>query len=255
MTHFGWLDGVAIVFFITAWLGYHAAVEFSRLGGRSLNAIMAQKRRDWLLQTLHRESRVVDAQLINGLQNGTAFFASTSLLAIGAVMTLLRVGDDAFKIYQDLPFGFETTRIAWEIKVLGLALVFAYAFFKFSWSYRLFNYAAILMGAIPPADVRDTKAALEATRQAAEMHVVAGRHFNRGQRAFFFAPAYLCWFIGPLPFIGATAAILFVMWNRQFRSDAYRTLKGSGTAADSPSAPAPSTRAGARKRTESRDGE
>jgi hypothetical protein len=33
-------------------------------------------------------------------------------------------------------FGFD----AWELKCIGLILVFVYAFFKFAWSYRLFNY-------------------------------------------------------------------------------------------------------------------
>ena len=31
--------------------------------------------------------------------------------------------------------------------MIGLAVIFVYAFFKFAWSYRLFNYAAILLGA------------------------------------------------------------------------------------------------------------
>jgi uncharacterized membrane protein len=232
MTHFGWLDMIAIAFLMLSWFAYHSAVELSRFREKSLNAIMALKRRDWMRQTLLRNNRVVDAQLMNGLQNGTAFFASTSLVAIGAVSTLLRVSDDAFKVYRDLPFGFETTRLAWELKVLGLALIFAYAFFKFAWSYRLFNYAAVLMGAIPPADQSHTPEALKATWQAAEMHVVAGRHFNRGQRAFFFAPAYICWFFGPLPFMVATAGVLIVIWNRQFHSDAFRTMGHAPTAED-----------------------
>ena len=33
--------------------------------------------------------------------------------------------------------------------MVGLSVIFAYAFFKFAWSYRLMNYAAILIGATP----------------------------------------------------------------------------------------------------------
>ena len=47
----------------------------------------------------------------------------------------------------------------------------------------------------------------------------AGRHFNRGQRAFFFALGYLGWFLGPLPLAIATTAVLIVMWRRQFKSE------------------------------------
>ena len=53
-----------------------------------------------------------------------------------------------------------------------------------------------------------------------------GCHFNRGQRAFFFALAYLGWFISPWLFLIATAAVLTVMWRRQFSSDARRALDG-----------------------------
>jgi uncharacterized membrane protein len=40
----------------------------------------------------------------------------------------------------------------------------------------------------------------------------------RGQRALFFALGYLGWFLAALPLIATTAAILVVMWRRQFSS-------------------------------------
>ena len=46
--------------------------------------------------------------------------------------------------------------------------------------------------------------------RTAEMTIVAGRHFTRGQRAFFFALGYLGWFVGPWVLIVATAAVLIV---------------------------------------------
>ena len=33
--------------------------------------------------------------------------------------------------------------------MIGLILILAYSFFKFGWSYRLFNYCSILIGAVP----------------------------------------------------------------------------------------------------------
>ena len=56
--------------------------------------------------------------------------------------------------------------------------------------------------------------------RAAEMNIVAGRHFNRGQRALFFAVAYLGWFVSPFVLMGTTAVTLVIMWTRQFASDA-----------------------------------
>jgi uncharacterized membrane protein len=103
-------------------------------------------------------------------------------------------------------------------------MIFVYAFYKFAWSYRVFNYAAILVGAVPCADQRESAEAQAAVERAAAMNIVAGRHFNRGQRAFFFALAYLGWFVSPYLFMAGTAACLFVMWRRQFASDAIHAL-------------------------------
>ena len=225
MLGFGWLDLGALAFFTTAWLSYHLAVEFSPARHGGLNVRMNEHRRAWMEQMLLRDNRMVDANIMGSLQNGTAFFASTSLLAIGGVLTLLRSTDEALSAMAELPFGLTTTRLAWEIKVIGLAVIFVYAFYKFAWSYRIFNYAAILVGAVPRADERhreDTKAAVQ---RAAAMNIVAGRHFNRGQRAFFFALAYLGWFISAYVFFAGTAACLYVMWRRQFASDAIRALE------------------------------
>jgi uncharacterized membrane protein len=57
------------------------------------------------------------------------------------------------------------------------------------------------------------------------MSVAAARHFTRGQRAFFFALAYLGWFLGPLVFMAMTFFVMLVMWRRQFASDARDALQ------------------------------
>ena len=52
----------------------------------------------------------------------------------------------------------------------------------------------------------------------------AGRHFNRGQRAFFFALGYLGWFISPWLLMVTSVAVAVVLWRRQFASDSRRAL-------------------------------
>nr|WP_152714583.1 DUF599 family protein [Microvirga tunisiensis] len=215
------LDYVALAFFIIAWFGYHAAVELSPAGQKSLNKLMNQYRYRWMEQMVVRENRIVDTTIMASLMNGTAFFASTSLIAIGGVLALLQSTDSVLPVFADLPFGEPPTRLAWDVKVVGLAVIFVYAFFKFAWSYRLFNYMAILVGAVPVLKESSREEALAVARQAGAMNAVAGKHFNRGQRAFFFSLAYLGWFVSAYLFIGATAAVLLVMWRRQFLSDAH----------------------------------
>ena len=225
MTGFSLLDYAALAVFGAAWAIYHFGVESTEAGGRSLNRVMNDYRRVWMERMLSRENRMVDTSIMAALQNGTAFFASTSLIAVGGTLTLLRYAEDVLTTLSGTPLG-NAARLAWELKVIGLAVIFVYAFFKFSWSYRLFNYAAILMGAVPLHADRDTAEAKAAIDRVARMHVVAGKHFNRGQRAFFFALAYLGWFVSPWVFIAATGAVLYVIWRRQFASDAIAALGG-----------------------------
>ena len=52
----------------------------------------------------------------------------------------------------------------------------------------------------------------------------AGRHFNRGQRAFFFALGYLGWFVSPWLLLATTALVVVVTWRRQFASNAWRAM-------------------------------
>jgi uncharacterized membrane protein len=112
----------------------------------------------------------------------------------------------------------------WEAKILGLAVIFVYAFFKFAWSYRLYNYVAILVGAAPQPKERHSKRARQFVKRTARICEDAGRHFNRGQRAFFFALGYLGWFLGPVPLALTTTGVVIVMWRRQFRSPSRRAF-------------------------------
>ncbi|KAB2865965.1 MAG: DUF599 domain-containing protein [Bauldia sp.] len=219
MSPFSTLDLVALAWFIVAWAAYAITLELTPYGRDGLNARMNRYREVWMREMLGREMRIVDTQIMAALQNGTAFFASTSLLAIGGALTLVRSTSEVLSVVATLPLGIRTTPEQWEIKAIGLAVIFVYAFFKFAWSYRLFNYVAILLGATPPADQKDTAKAQAHALRTARLFESAGRHFNRGQRAFFFALAYLGWFISPWLFLIATAAVLTVMWRRQYVSD------------------------------------
>jgi uncharacterized membrane protein len=218
------LDLIALGWFVAAWSGYAAQAEFVPKKKKSLNETMNQYRLIWMHRMLHREARMVDMQVMATLVNGTAFFASTSLLAIGGSLTILRSPDEMLTVLATLPFGAANSRLAWEIKAVGLAVIFVYAFFKFAWSYRLFNYVAILLGAMPFEKDKETPEAEVHVQRTARLFEAAGRHFNHGQRAIFFALGYLGWFVSPYVLMVTTAAVVFVMWWRQFASDARRAM-------------------------------
>src|SRR5437879_1907030 len=58
-------------------------LEHTAYGRDSLSARMNVYREAWMRRLLDREARMVDMQIMAALQNGTAFFASTSLIAVG----------------------------------------------------------------------------------------------------------------------------------------------------------------------------
>jgi len=219
MHDFSPLDALAFAYFIGAWIGYSIAIEHTRHGRSGLNSLMHAYRDRWMIEMLGRSMRMLDGQVTASLQNGAAFFASTSLIAIGGTLALVRSTEEILTLVAILPFSGVPSRALWEVKILGLAVIFVYAFFKFAWSYRLYNYVAILIGAAPPVEEKDSAPARELAHRAAHICADAGRHFNRGQRAFFFALGYLGWFLGPLPLVLATSAVVVVMYRRQFYSE------------------------------------
>lgn len=219
-----WVDILAVGFFALEWTVYAVTLEHSAYGQDSLSSRMHAYRETWIRRLLDRETRMVDMQIMAALQNGTAFFASTSLIAVGGALALLRSTNEALAVFAVLPIDLSPPPALWEIKCLGLILIFIYAFFKFAWSYRLFNYVAILLGAMPPAQERDTPGAEAHVIRTTRLFETAGRHFNRGQRALFFALGYLGWFVSPWVLFVSTAAVVIVTWRRQFASSAWRAM-------------------------------
>ncbi|MCF3639771.1 DUF599 family protein [Rhizobium sp. TRM95111] len=216
-------DFVALAFFAVLWLSYGWITDRAKFFNRvSLTRAMRSQRAAWIRNAMKRDLRMIDTQIMAGLQNGTAFFASTSIFALGGCFALLGATEQVFAIFGDLPFVFRGSRAGFELKVGGLACIFGYAFFKFGWAYRLFNYCTILFGAIPMAGElqRDPAAADLAADKVIHMNILAAKHFNAGLRAIFLSIGYLGWFVSPYVLIVTTALVIVVLIRRQFYSEA-----------------------------------
>ena len=218
----------AFAFFLAVWTLYAFAVAGKPFGRVSLTSAMNRQREIWMRTMARRELRMIDTGIMNGLQQGTAFFASSSLLALGGCFALLGASDRVLDVLSDLPLTGAPLRAAFEIKVLGLIVLLSYAFFKFGWSYRLFNYCSILIGAVPlPRDETVQPAETErAIIRAAKLNILAGKHFNAGLRGIFFSIGYLGWFVGPAVFALTTLILLAVLVRRQFFSAARLAVIG-----------------------------
>lgn len=212
------IDFIALFYFFGSWFIYSLVMKMTSRRRVTLNARMNDYRYLWMQQSIHRDNRIVDSTINASLQNGTAFFASTALFAIGGALSLFRFTEDIAPLVMQIPFiGQFESQTALEIKILGLALIFIYGFFKFSWAYRLFNYSAILIGAIPGGNATDEELKRAALR-AARVNIEAGKEFNRGQRAFSFAVGYIGWFISSWIFILFTTIVLIALVARQYVS-------------------------------------
>ncbi|KZL05887.1 MULTISPECIES: DUF599 family protein [unclassified Pseudovibrio] len=215
---------IAILVFVSSWGLYSWLAYRSRWSKNTLSHAMDAYRYRWMRAMLKREVRIADTNIASGLQQGTAFFASASLLAIGGTVTLLSAMDEVTALARTLDLPFLDDPIQNEAKTFGLMIILAYAFFKFGWAYRLFNYTTIVMGSIPDDCHEDNEEAVEASLRAARLATLAGRHFSNGQQALFFAVGYLGWYAGPFVFIGTTLMVTLVLLRRQFFSKARKAV-------------------------------
>lgn len=219
-------DLLAVSLFLAAWLVFEFIIDHTALRNSSLSGLMAHKRREWMLVLAERDMRMVDTQIIAGLQQGTAFFASSTILAIGGCFALLGSTDLVSGLYQDLPVDAEFSRGLFELKVLGLMMIFIYSFFKFGWAFRLFNYCSIMIGAVQQTKEANPEIRRAEALQAGEMNIIASAQFTAGLRAIFFALGYIGWFVGPYVFMATTAFIVIVLVRRQYFSRARAVLAG-----------------------------
>jgi uncharacterized membrane protein len=222
------LDASALLLFVICWSAYALCVNSGSLGRQSLNALMNIERANWMQVMTTRELRVIDTSILAGLQQGTAFFASTSVFAIGGCFALMNASDQVVNIASHLSVMIPSSRTAFETKASLLLLIYSFAFFKFGWSYRLQNYCSILVGAVPfVADGKTPGKDVElAAAKALQFNNLAGRHYNSGLRAIFFSIGFMGWFAGPYVFIASTLFILAVLVRRQFFSRARAALLG-----------------------------
>src|SRR3990170_1634111 len=220
-----WLDVVALAFFVVAWVGYAVFSVRHAKDAPSLRTAMDNFRREWMARMIERDNRMVDVNVMRNLTRSSQFFASTTMLILGALVALMGYAEKAAGVLAELPFAQQVSERVWELKILLLVLIFVYAFFKFSWSIRQFGLGSILAGATkkPPADAEQYAAHID--RIALIVNFGNG-NFNNGLRAYYFGVAALSWFLHPVLMIAVTIGVVYVLHQREFRSKTLRALLG-----------------------------
>lgn len=215
------LDGFAVALILTASIIIGWRIEQPNASRQSVSKLVAQYRRDWMVQFVTRQPRIFDSAILSTLRQGASFFASATMIAIGGGMALLGNTDSLRGVAEDLTQS-SAPELVWEVKILLVILFLANAFLKFVWSHRLFGYCAVVMASVPN-DIDDATA-LPRAAKAGELNITAARSFNRGLRAIYFAMAALAWLIGPLGLIVATLFTVTVLWRREFASQSRAAL-------------------------------
>lgn len=219
-------DTIAFAWFVFWWTLYYFFSKNAMNRKVCLARVMHAYRVDWMTRLLEREVRIADTTIMTHLERNGAFFASSSLLILAALFTMLGATEQAMGVLSELPFAASVSRIEWELKVLLLITIFVYAFFTFTWSMRQYNFCAILIGSAPhPEDADVTPQGRKAYAQhAADLIDLAANQFNYGLRAYYFALSVLCWFWHPYIFMLSTILVVMVLYRREFHSKSLRAL-------------------------------
>jgi uncharacterized membrane protein len=212
-----WLDVGALGSFVLLWIAYQWYADYSNTPRPRLSREMDRHMRDWLLRMVERDNRMVDINVLRNLTRSSQFFASTTMLILGALVALMGYAEQAATVVADLPFTLQVSRRLWEFKILVLLITFIYAFFKFTWSIRQFGFCSILVGATRKPTPVPEQYAVHVERIAVILSF-ANRNFNQGLRAYYFGVAALTWFLHPALMIATTLAVIYVLHEREFRS-------------------------------------
>lgn len=211
------LDWIAFIWFLTSWIGYTYFARYKQKSTSTIANQLEENRAEWLERMLAREMRMPDISSIGILQRNVTFFASTTIFIIAGLLTVLGSTDKAIPLLEALPWIEIDSRAAWELKILILVVTFAYAFFKFTWSMRQYNFSIVLFGSAPDLDDPPDDRA-NYIRQTNWLLSRASNSFNFGLRAYTFALATLGWFFNPVVFIIASTLVVGVLYRREFHS-------------------------------------
>lgn len=214
LSAFSNLDLVALGLLLALWAGAGLLIEHAPASRPSVTKLMSEFRRAWMCEMVTRDPRIFDAQILSSLRQGTSFFASSCLIAIGGVLAMVGNAESLAMVAQDLTLGDQAT-VIWQGKLLVVALLLTHAFLKFVWANRLFGYCAVVMAATPN---QVGPLAEHRAGQAAEINVRAALNFNRGLRSIYFALASLAWLLGSVPFLMALALTSWTLLSREFVS-------------------------------------
>lgn len=215
------LDFISFGIFILTWFIYRHVWNERAKKPSALSHGVNHLRKQWFINAAGKNVRIQDTQILNIHQQTAVFFASTSILIIGLLMAGLGSVANRINDVNQILWIHNASVTELSLKLMVLIYMFIYSFFKFAWSIRLNNYLGMMIGAIPE-DQREGY--LEYAEAATQLSMIIGYHYTLGIRAYFFALAFLGWFIDPWVFIAATFGVIWTIYRRDSHSIASKVI-------------------------------
>lgn len=234
------LDLVALAFFLVAWLGYAPFLRWRGRRRQTVASAMLDHRRAWMVALLGRDIKIADTAIMGHIMSTAAFFASTTVIVIGALAGVL----------VNLGRGVPAEPMSWlsiaqpsaiEVKVALIIVVAVYAFQSFTWAIRQANFAAVMMGAAPAASALDAELRDRLATSMGNIITGVAESYDNGMRAYFFALGGVTWVVSPVVFLLATVGVVGLLLHRQTSSRTALALKEIEVARSEAGAPAQKT--------------
>ncbi|EPJ43241.1 MAG: hypothetical protein OFPI_43700 [Osedax symbiont Rs2] len=223
LVHSGW-DLIALTWFLCCFKGYLYYARYKSYDTPCLANVLHKYRYEWMMHMLEREVRIADETTIANLERSVSFFASTTILIIAGLITLLGSSDAVIKVLANIPV-ITTETQGWTFKIICLIVVFLYAFFKFTWSLRQYGFLSVMVGSAPtPAENCSDEGKRFHAQRIALMCSKAAGNFNLGLRTYYFSVSMLSWFISPVLFMFSAAFVALILYRREFRSETLQNL-------------------------------
>ncbi|MDP2714743.1 DUF599 domain-containing protein [Rheinheimera sp.] len=219
------IDLIAVIWFFGLWIGYTLFAKRRAKVVSCLSFELRRKRNDWMQKMLLRDNKMADVGLISTLERNVTFFASSTLLILAGLLTVMTAADKLSLMLTNLVPWASYSESAVQLKLLLLSFIYVFAFFQFTWSLRQYGFCGVLIGAAPDGRGMTSDEQQLYANRAAKVIDQAGHSFNYGLRSIYFSLSALTWFIDPILFMVASVVVMLVMKQREFHSKVLKALQ------------------------------
>ena len=122
------MDAMVLAWLALSWLGYPRLVALIGRRRPSIDSSMLAMRKVWMHGMLHRDFRVPDTMLMGQVIQSVAFFASGTIIVVGALVGALARVDSLAAFSEGFAPGVPTSPESIRLALLALLGIFIYGF-------------------------------------------------------------------------------------------------------------------------------